>query len=479
LTGDFAESDEDIAKEEAEGYKLEDQYAGEWVLPTTPKHECTTFEFSITDDATKAYATLADGKLTLIPVDEPVTLKLHVKATYNGTSAEADVDFRLVPSVFTTVEPAETLAPETSYMIGFDKNDRTYLATGTMSGYYGVTDTDANNAVEAFVEQSGDGWHLYVLIDEAKKYVNCTVSGTYLNYTYDDEASTVWDYSKGYFATTVGEDAVWAGTRGTFTTIGVYKESANAAADNQPLRAYVVTIDNATTEERAQAELDLISLPETVNADLDLPTTYQKYNDVQLSWALKAPVTGQTLVDGSKLAVTQQDSAVSVILICTAKCGLEELTKEFTVTVTAKAGTISIASTLSAGTKYKIGFDKSGTVYFANGAMSSYYGATDTDVNNGVDAYVEASGNGWHLYVMISGAKKYVNCTVSGTHLNYTYDDAASTVWTYDNGYFATKLEDDTAVWTGTRGTYTTISIYKESAYPAADNSPLRAYIVS
>lgn len=475
LTGDYVVSADQIPEEEANGYKLNDQYAGEWDLPTTPKYEGTTFSFEITDSETKKYATLNGTKITFIPVDEATTLKLNVTATNGGKSATAECVFKLVPSVFTKVEAVTALEAGKTYMIGFDKNGFTYLATGTMSGYYGVTDTDANKAVEAQVEQSGSGWNLFVTVDGAKKYVNCTVSGTYLNYTYDDAASTAWLYDKGYFYVVVDGEEAWAGTRGTYTTIGVYKETANAAASNQPLKAYVVTIDNSTTAERAQAELDLIELPKKTSANVDLPVTFKKYNDVQLSWALKAPVTGQSIADGNKLTVTQGDSDVNVVLVCTAKCGLETATKEFTITVSGKTATYSVAATLKAGTAYKLGFDKSGTVYYANGAMSGYYGAAVTDIADAVDAYAEASGSGWHLYAMISGAKKYINCTVSGTHLNYTYDDAASTVWSYAKGYF-TATVDGEEVWTGTRGTYTTISIYKESASAASGGQPLRAY---
>ena len=484
LTNDFVQNDEDIAEEEANGYKLADQYAGEWPLPTTPKHEGTTFAFAITDEETKKYATLsADNKLTLIPVDAATTLKLDVTATYNGKSATAVCEFKLVPSEFTTVVPAETLEPETSYRIGFDKNDRTYLATGAMSGYYAVADTDANKAVEAYVEQSGDGWHLYVLIEEAKKYVNCTVSGTYVNFVYEDEAATVWSYDGAYFSTkaTVGEteETVWAGTRSTFTTIGVYKESVYKAEEGQPLRAYIVTIDNATTTERAQAELDLIELPASVTADLALPTTFQKYNDVQLSWALKEAVTGQAISDdGSKLTVTRGDSDVEVTLVCTAKCGLEELKKEFKVTVTGQSSTPTLAATLKAGTVYKIGFEKSDGVYYATGAMSGYYGVADKDPNNGLDAYVEAADGGWYLYVMNGDKKQYVNMVESGTYRNYKYEDAAATVWDYTDGYFKTTDSKGAEVWAGTRGNFTTIGCYVETSSSASADtaSPLHAY---
>ena len=147
----------------------------------------------------------------------------------------------------------------------------------------------------------------------------------------------------------------------------------------------------------------------------------------------------------------------------------------FNVTVTAKQIAMTAVTTLQAGQVYKIGFDKNGTNYYATGAMvNTYYGAVDQIVANAVDAYVEASGNGWHLYVMIGETKKYVNMTVSGTHLNYTYDATASTVWDYSGGYFKT-MNGETEVWAGST-TYDNISIYKESSSQASKNRPLRAF---
>ena len=93
--------------------------------------------------------------------------------------------------------------------------------------------------MDAYVETATGGWYLYVMIGDKKQYVNMVESGSYRNFKFEDTASTVWDYSAGYFKTTDSASAeVWAGTRGSYTTIGCYLETATAASSAYPLRAY-------------------------------------------------------------------------------------------------------------------------------------------------------------------------------------------------------------------------------------------------
>ena len=71
------------------------------------------------------------------------------------------------------------------------------------------------------------------------------------------------------------------------------------------------------------------------------------------------------------------------------------------------------------------------TVYFT-GKMSSYYYATSTDINAGVDVFVEFVEGGLNLYfVDADGAKHYMGMAVSGTYVNAVFDQD-KTVFTYD-----------------------------------------------
>lgn len=117
------------------------------------------------------------------------------------------------------------------------------------------------------------------------------------------------------------------------------------------------------------------------------------------------------------------------------------------------------------GTAYKFGMvqpNVSATnVYYINGGMNNtYYLDTSLDKNAALDVYLENASGGYYLYTYISGAKKYINMVVSGTHVNGVYQATASTVYTFDTTsktLIATVNGD--SYWFGTRNdkNYTTV----------------------
>ena len=123
-----------------------------------------------------------------------------------------------------------------------------------------------------------------------------------------------------------------------------------------------------------------------------------------------------------------------------------------------------------AGVAYKFGMIQENVsttdVYYLNGAMNGYYMDTTTAVSSAVDVYLEEAEGGYYLYAMVDGAKKYVNMVVSGTYVNGAFEDAASTIYTFDaesNTVVATV--NDALYWFGTRNdkTYTTVGPVKTS----------------
>ncbi len=130
--------------------------------------------------------------------------------------------------------------------------------------------------------------------------------------------------------------------------------------------------------------------------------------------------------------------------------------------------TATLVDTPVAGTAYKFGMiqeNKSATdVYYITGAMANtYYFGTTTDVTKAVDVYLEEVSGGYNLYAIIEGAKKYINIVISGTHENAVYEDAASTVYTYDATLKTLVVNLDTSDGTSKfalagYGTYTTVT---------------------
>ena len=113
------------------------------------------------------------------------------------------------------------------------------------------------------------------------------------------------------------------------------------------------------------------------------------------------------------------------------------------------------------GVAYKLGLDqttKEATYYFT-GAMSTYYGATDTDYAKGVDVYLETAEGGYYLYFNdASGAKQYVYIVANGTHMNFTFNATDKSVFVYDtelNSLYTTV--DGSVYYMGTYSTYVTV----------------------
>ena len=135
--------------------------------------------------------------------------------------------------------------------------------------------------------------------------------------------------------------------------------------------------------------------------------------------------------------------------------------------------TSHVAEELVPGTAYKLGLvstQKNATYYFT-GAMSGYYGATDTTYENGVDLFVEETTGGYHLYFLnASGAKQYINLVAKDTYRNFTFATSASSVYTWDAEKTAlyTTVSDEVC-YIGTYGEYVTMGVLRSSKLQATD----------
>lgn len=117
------------------------------------------------------------------------------------------------------------------------------------------------------------------------------------------------------------------------------------------------------------------------------------------------------------------------------------------------------------GQKYLAGMAKGDKAYYLTGSMqATYYFGTATNSTLGINCYVEEVNGGYNLYAIIQGAKKYINVTTSGTHVNCNYQDTAATVWTWNDTLKTLETAvDGTAYIMGTQaiGTYTTVGMVK------------------
>ncbi len=121
------------------------------------------------------------------------------------------------------------------------------------------------------------------------------------------------------------------------------------------------------------------------------------------------------------------------------------------------------------GTAYKFGMAQGNLddkMYYLAGGMNSYYLATTENVEAAIDVYLEATEGGYYLYTLNGESKLYINCVVSGTHVNGAYEATASTVYRYDSEkQTLIAVVNDEDYWFGTRNDqkYTTVGPCKVS----------------
>ena len=136
----------------------------------------------------------------------------------------------------------------TAYKFGMVQgklNDgKVYFLKGGMDGFYMATSSNANEAIDVYLEETEGGYYLYTLSGETKTYINMVVNDTHVNGAYEATASTVYTFdaeSKTLIAT-VNDTPYWFGTRNdkTYTTVGPCATSYNgfycqfyAAGSNQ------------------------------------------------------------------------------------------------------------------------------------------------------------------------------------------------------------------------------------------------------
>ena len=131
---------------------------------------------------------------------------------------------------------ATEIATNTPYKLGLYSTSASseYYFTGTMTGYYGATDTSYENGVDVYVESTTGGYHIYFKdSNNNKKYINLVISGTHYNFTFDSTATSVytWDSSKNTLVTELSGEACYIGTYGSYFTMSVLRSSKAQASD--------------------------------------------------------------------------------------------------------------------------------------------------------------------------------------------------------------------------------------------------------
>ena len=337
-----------------------------------------------------------------------------------------------------------SVAPGTAYKLGLYSSNKkaTYYFIGTMSGYYGATDTAYEKGVDVFVEETTGGYYLYFLnTSGTKQYINLVASGTYKNFKFGTSASSVftWDAEKNALYTTVGSEVCYIGTYDSYVTMGVLQTSKLKDTD---YIARLYTMGGSSEpevnpdEEAAKAVDDLIDAIGTVTKDSEaaIKAARDAYN--ALTDAQKALV--------SKLAVLEA-----------AEKALEELNKP--------TEPEEPAAGLEEGVAYKIKADNSkGTLWFNGTISSGRFNGTYSE-SEAVSVYVENVTDGFLLYILNGTTKTYICIEDKSAGGSFSTAAATATVFEWNAEKATAAVADDSnnrAFGCGATSTYANFSAY-------------------
>lgn len=252
------------------------------------------------------------------------------------------------------------------------------------------------------------------------------------------------------------------------------KSGANITVQVQSAEAIPLT----NPQDIVNFEAGMVSLNSSYKSGTyDLPGT-TAYNDVVLSYEVTEGAAYAAISEGKLVLTADSGADQTVKVTVTATLGEKTATKELTFTV--KVDTYSssaMATNPQADVEYDLVIDQAGLgkqLYFNGQVASQYYGGTTEDETKSVKVTLVAVTGGYNIKYTVSGAIKYINITVSGDHKNFTMDDAAKTVWTWDETYNTLVADvNGTKCYAGTYGTYSTFSIStydkitEPTSYPA------------
>ena len=157
----------------------------------------------------------------------------------NGKTPEISANVAEKPNATVVAKPQVGVA----YKFGLEQTQKAavYFFTGKMSGYYGATETDANLAVDVYLEAAGSNYKIYFKDASGnKQYIKLEQSGTHYNFTFGAEGSIfTYDEARNSFYATAGDQICYMGTYGSYVTFGCLQES-KLADDNYFGRFYTI-----------------------------------------------------------------------------------------------------------------------------------------------------------------------------------------------------------------------------------------------
>lgn len=195
-----------------------------------------------------------------------------------------------------------------------------------------------------------------------------------------------------------------------------WKKTAEAVWDDPTAVLIEAEGDKDEVEVGAQLELSFTVSPSTAKPAVTWSSENPEIASVNEDGVVKGEAVGETTI----IALAANSTTIK---------------GEYPIKVVAPSKTITKVTAPVANTKYKCGLyqAKEEVIYWGLGTLSGNYGATSTDVEEAVDYELVPVDGGYNVKVTLADdTVKYMNAKASNQYFNVKYEDAASTVWTFN-----------------------------------------------
>lgn len=224
-------------------------------LPLTGSaYETVKFSWKVDNEA---FVIGEDGKVEIKLSGNAVTLKFTLTATVGEETATKE----FTVEVASNFVMSETLAY--TPFINQVKAGKVLYLDGGVSGRYLTTTTDPSKAVDVYAEKAEGGYKFYILVDDAKQYINLYLNDegkTSVNYAETTNSVFTYNPVTNALCTTLNNEAVYLGTYNTFETISVsscsYINADNTGVSQFPLELLAARPDGEYTGSLVQGKLE-------------------------------------------------------------------------------------------------------------------------------------------------------------------------------------------------------------------------------
>ena len=373
-------------------------------------------------------------------VEQPSENESVEQPSENESAGQPEVE---EPSYVTSVEA------EKAYKLMIDQKGagkKLYYAGGYVATYYGATTEDANAAINLVLKETEGGYYLGYLDGTTSTFINALPNDTHNNIKFETTPKSVWTFNTEHYTltTTCGENTVYMGTFGTYTTLSLSTVDHLGEENSYPARLYtsdVATPEVVIPEQGGEVEPGTGS-NKTIAELLEIGAGVGEGNTTTEKYTFTAKVTA---VNGRDVTVTDETGSIIVYNYDT-----PNLYMDYEVTIT---GAVK---------------DYYGTIEVVNFTLDSYvaatYEVTFGTMENGSVSSSKTEGIAYNekvtLTVTPNDGYKLNELYVNGS-LTSVVDNAVEITLTQDVNVEATFVTLDTVVVEKELRTYTF------SSYPA------------